>query len=130
MIDFFGGIGLKEIITGAAVGTAVGGFILKKFGLVEKIERYIEVANNWLKKAEGPMNTNGQNAGILITTKGNNLPFIGVIYEHTFEPILCLLLGGLSRIILTGANLLVIFVRGVVEGMKSDNKDFKSGSKG
>ena len=98
------------VITGSCAAV-IGGFILKKTGVL----KWIREKASEIGESVGKI---GYNIGVTITTKGNQLPGIGIFWENAIEPVLAMIFEVIPGIVFN-------FFSNVTEGMKSDNKELK-----
>lgn len=124
MLDFIqSNIGL--VIGGGTVGAALGGFILKKTGVLQKLELLFKKAELWAQGLISVFDRAGINAGVVITTKANNIPVIGIVYEYTFEPIIIVVCNGAASIVSPLLRAVIAFILAIPVGLQTDNKDIK-----
>jgi len=100
-----------HLVLSTTVAASISGFILKKTGVLKWIRDKAAAIGESLFKF-------GFNVGVVITTKGNELPFFGIFYEHAIEPVLAMVLEVIPGVIFK-------FCSGITDGMKSDNKALK-----
>lgn len=101
----------NQFVISATTAAMIGGAILKKTGALKWIRSKADI----IGKALGKL---GYNIGVLITTKGNNLPFVGVFYEYAIEPVIAVICEVIPGIVFK------LFSE-FTEGLKSDNTEFK-----
>lgn len=101
----------NHFVISATTAAMIGGAILKKTGVLQWIRGKASAIGEWVGKV-------GYNIGVLITTKGNNLPFVGVFYEYAIEPIIAVICEVIPGIVFK-------FFSEFTEGLKSDNTEFK-----
>ena len=102
----------KHFVISVTTAAMIGGAILKKTGVLQWIRDKASAIGEWLGRIS-------YNFGVLITTKGNNLPFVGVFYEYAIEPVIVTVCEVIPGIVFK-------FFNEFTEGLKSDNKNFKT----
>lgn len=124
MLDFIrSNIGL--VIGGGTIGAALGGFILKKTGVLRKLETLFKKAELWAQGLISVFDRAGINTGVVITTKANKIPVLGVVYEYTFEPIIIVICNGVASIVSPILRAVIAFILAIPVGLQTDNKDIK-----
>lgn len=101
-----------EITGGVSLVTLICAFILKNTGILKKIR-------DWFAKKNDFLEIIGHNFGVIVTTKANSVPVLGLFWEYLIEPILACILE-----LIPGA--IFKFFSGFVTGLREDNKDLKS----
>jgi len=101
----------QHLVITSSFAAMIGGAILKKTGVLKWIRNKATVIGDKLGKWS-------YNIGVFITTKGNELPYIGSFYEYAIEPVLTMICEVIPGIVFK-------FFSELTEGMKSDNKEFK-----
>lgn len=117
------------VIGCGTIGAAIGGFILKKTGVLKKLEVLFKKAELWAQGLISVFDRAGINTGVVITTKANKVPFLGIIYEYTFEPIIIVVCNGVASVISPILRAVIAFILAIPVGLRTDNKDIKKKKK-
>ena len=111
MFEWISALTGGQIVGLASLAIIISGLILKKTKLLEKLRGWAHIGSEWLGKV-------GYNIGVLITTKANGVPVLGLFWEYLIEPPLVMIFELIPGMILE-------FFNSLTNGLKSDNKKFK-----
>jgi len=125
MLELLKELGTYHVIGGVSIITVLVGFIFKKLNLISKIEKIFDKLDAKVESWSGSIGLNGFNTGVKITTKSNKMLVIGILYEHTIEPLLLLVVHCVAKLLKVVFGLVILWLDKLSEGMKSDNKEIK-----
>ncbi len=128
MFDFIQGH-IGAVIGCGTIGAALGGFILKKTGVLQKLELFFKKAELWAQGLITIFDRAGINTGVVITTKANTIPVLGIVYEYTFEPIIIVVCNGVASIVSPILRAVIAFILAIPVGLRTDNKDIQKKAK-
>lgn len=111
MFEWIGTLTGGQVIGFSSLALVISGLILKHTGILKKLRGWADSGSKYLGKL-------GYNIGVLITTKANDIPVLGLFWENLIEPSLAIICELIPGIIFE-------FFNSLTNGLKSDNKEFK-----
>ena len=111
MFDFISNLTGLQIAGFAGLLFIIVNYLLAHFKIVEKY-------NKWIDKIKPIIQKVGTNIGVFITGWGNNIKWLGKTYEKCVEGLIIMVLRSISL-------LLVTFIDSIIEGLRSDNTEYK-----